>query len=135
MALRDGLPVTASATALFTLVSQRQTSPLGPGDFLISGLFRNASVRIMPAPAGPPAWRIAVDLPADFCGAATLGLRDSGGINALDGGVAACAGNGAAVTFTRICGAAGRALVPIVGVEIVDPEEAGNHCLLPDSTQ
>ncbi len=53
MALRDGLPVTASATALFMLAAQRQIRPVGPADFLISGLFKNASVRTMAAPTGP----------------------------------------------------------------------------------
>lgn len=79
MALRDGLPVTASATALFMLAAQREIRPVGPADFLISGLFRNASVRTAAVPTGPAAWRVAVDLPPDFCGAATLGLADPTG--------------------------------------------------------
>lgn len=51
MAFRDGLPTTASATALFTLVFQRpvQTS-FGSADFLISGLFHDAYLQAVPMP-------------------------------------------------------------------------------------
>ncbi|CAL8470067.1 g9609 [Coccomyxa elongata] len=137
MALRDGLPVTASATALFMLAAQREIRPVGPADFLISGLFRNASVRTAAAPTGPAAWRVAVDLPPDFCGAATLGLADPTGIAALDDGLAACAsaGRGTAVTFTRVCGAAGQALVHVVATEVVDPGLMGGKCIPPEATQ
>ena len=137
MALRDGLPVTASTTALFLLVSLRPIKPVAPADFLISGLFRNASVRTAPAPSGPAAWRIAVDLPADFCGAARLGLADVTGVAAAEDGLAACAsaGSGTAVTWTRLCGGVGQALVPLVGTEMVDPLLLGGRCLAPDATQ
>ena len=51
MALRDGLPATASATGLFTLVFQRPVqTAFGPADFLISGTFHDAYLRAMPMP-------------------------------------------------------------------------------------
>lgn len=59
------------------------------------------------------------------------------GIAALDDGLAACAnaGKGTAVTFTRVCGAAGLALVPVVATEVVDPSLMGVRCIPPEATQ
>ena len=51
MAFRDGLPATASATALFTLIFQRPVSTtFGPADFLIGGLSSTAYLRAVPIP-------------------------------------------------------------------------------------
>lgn len=53
---------------------------------------------------------------------ATLGLRDAGSIAALASGRTACASAAIStmVSFTRVCGRAGDALVPITGVQVVD---------------
>jgi hypothetical protein len=133
MALRDGQPALTSSTALFVLTTQQSLSAtLGPVDFLISGLFHNASLRVAPVPGRRAAWRLAVDLPADFCGQATLGLRDPGAVTAAGTGRGAC-GSGAAasatVTFTRVCGPEGRALVPTAGVTIMDDSDTYGHCI------
>ncbi len=51
MALRDGLPATGSARALFSLVFQRPVAQsFGPADFLVSGLFQDAYLQAVPMP-------------------------------------------------------------------------------------
>lgn len=55
MAFPNGLPATASATALFTLVFQRPVSTtFGPADFLIGGLASTAYLRAVPMPGRLP---------------------------------------------------------------------------------
>ena len=55
MAFPNGLPATASATALFTLIFQRPVSTaFGPADFLIGGLARTAYLRAVPMPGKLP---------------------------------------------------------------------------------
>lgn len=133
----------------------------------------------------PEAIRIAVDLPQDFCGAASLALRFPDSITALDNeagnphprsasalflvsqpmrtsfasragkmrivlvatldqpsdksrfqdikrpllATGVCPNGGSSVvTWTRVCGRAGNALIPISAVEIVGSGDADSHC-------
>lgn len=137
MALRSGAPVAAGATALFVLALQRPPQRLfRPADFRVTGAFGNSSasvhVRVAPFPGRGWATRVAVDLPAGFCGRATLALRDPGLIRLAGGGeLGACGRDAAAVTWTRACGPAAKALVLQSGAEVVDVALAEAQCVAP----
>lgn len=137
MALRNGAPVAASATALFVLALQQPPQRLfRPADFAVAGAnLGNASapayVRVAPFPGRGSAFRVAVDLPAGFCGRATLALREPGLIRLASNSVGACARDSAEVTWTRLCGPATSALVVQSGVEVVDMGLAEAQCVAP----
>ena len=138
MALQNGAPVTSSATALFMLTIQMpEMRQLAPADFTITGNFSAAAATMRTAPflgqgPGQTTTRIAVDLPAGYCGQATISLVDPSLIRHLaGGGPGPCPGNGAAVSWTRKCGPAAAALVAPAGVEVTDASLACNQCLAP----
>lgn len=137
MALRSGEPVAAAATALFVLALQQPPQrQLTPADFAVAGAFVGAStpayIRVAPFPRRPSAFRVAVDLPAGYCGQATISLREPGLIRLAGGSAGACARDTAAVTWTRLCGPAASALVLQSGVEVNDLGGlAQEQCLAP----
>jgi hypothetical protein len=132
MALRSGVPTAAGATALFVLTTQLPMARrLAPADFAVAGKFTGAAaVRVAPCPwRAQSAARIAVTLPAGYCGQAMLSLADPSLIRPLaGGGPGACADSSVAVSWVRVCGPAAASLVVIAGTELPDLASAGSPC-------
>ena len=131
MALRNGIPAAAGATALFVLTTQLPMArQLAPADFSVTGNFTGAAVQVAPFPGrAQSAVRIAVKLPAGYCGQATISLAESSLIRPLgSGGPGTCAQSSASVSWVRVCGPAAASLVVIAGTELPDWTSDGGHC-------
>ncbi|KAK9808618.1 hypothetical protein WJX72_000633 [[Myrmecia] bisecta] len=122
-----GSASTTSPTATFILAFSEAVTGLSDSDISVAGP-QGATHRFMQYPGSDSMFRVAVEVPADYCGNVTVRLQggpvDSVGQQAC-GGAFSCA----EVAYTRVCNGKWN-LVPSVGVEVLKTlKNSGKRCL------
>ena len=112
---------------MFLVAFSEPISSLNTTDFTVTGP-AGATARLMHYPGSDSIYRLAVDVPASYCGQVSLSL--TGNVTDLQGQPLCPSMACSSLTYTKSCGGCSAALAPVAGVEVVKSvRDGGNVCI------